>query len=57
LLLIFAGISGAALADAAGLGMAELETMTKAGFPRRFSAAIIAAYSPIGFIIAPSIFL
>lgn len=53
--MIFAGMSGAAVADAAGIGMVELEAMTKAGFPRRFSAAVTAASSTIGPIIPPSI--
>src|SRR4030043_1711507 len=38
--MIFAGMSGTAVADAAGLGMVEMEAMTKAGFDRRFSAAV-----------------
>jgi len=53
--MIFAGMSGAAVADAAGIGMVELEAMTKAGFDRRFSAAVTAASSTIGPIIPPSI--
>ncbi len=53
--MIFAGMSGAAVADAAGIGMVELEAMTKAGFSRRFSAAVTAASSTIGPIIPPSI--
>jgi len=53
--MIFAGMSGAAVADAAGIGMVELEAMTKAGFDRRFSAAVTAASSTIGPVIPPSI--
>ncbi|MGC8811327.1 MAG: TRAP transporter large permease [bacterium] len=53
--MIFAGMSGAAVADAAGLGIIEIEAMTKAGFPRRFSAAVTAASSTIGPVIPPSI--
>jgi len=53
--MIFAGMSGAAVADAAGIGMVELEAMAKAGFDRRFSAAVTAASSTIGPIIPPSI--
>jgi len=53
--MIFAGMSGSAVADAAGIGMVELEAMTKAGFDRRFSAAVTAATSTIGPIIPPSI--
>ncbi len=53
--MIFAGISGSAIADAAGIGMVELEAMVNAGFDRRFSAAVTAACSTIGPIIPPSI--
>ena len=51
--MIFAGMSGAAVADAAGIGMVEMEAMTKAGFDRRFSAAVTAASSTIGPVIPP----
>jgi len=53
--MIFAGMSGAAVADAAGIGMVEMEAMTKAGFSRRFSGAVTAASSTVGPIIPPSI--
>jgi C4-dicarboxylate transporter DctM subunit len=53
--MIFAGMSGAAVADAAGIGMVEMEAMTKAGFDRRFSAAVTSASSTIGPVIPPSI--
>jgi C4-dicarboxylate transporter DctM subunit len=53
--MIFAGMSGSAVADAAGLGQIEIEAMDKAGYDRKFSAAITAASSTIGPIIPPSI--
>ncbi len=53
--MIFAGMSGSAVADAAGLGVVEIEAMTKAGYNLRFSAAITAVSSTIGPIIPPSI--
>lgn len=53
--MIFSGMSGAAVADAAGLGLVEMEAMTKAGYSPRFSAAITAASSTIGPVIPPSI--
>ncbi|MFB3816617.1 MAG: TRAP transporter large permease [Candidatus Methylomirabilales bacterium] len=53
--MIFAGMSGSAVADAAGLGVVEIAAMTKAGYSRRFSAAITAVSSTIGPIIPPSI--
>lgn len=53
--MIFSGISGAAVADAAGLGSIEVKAMTDRGYPRAFSAAIAAASAAIGPIIPPSI--
>lgn len=51
---LFAGISGSATADVAGLGKLEIDMMTKAGYPRKFSAATTAASAIIGPIIPPS---
>lgn len=53
--MIFAGMSGSAVADAAGLGVVEIRAMTKAGYATRFAAAITAVSSTIGPIIPPSI--
>ncbi|MBE3128192.1 MAG: TRAP transporter large permease [Actinobacteria bacterium] len=53
--MIFAGMSGSALADAGGLGLVEIEMMEKGGYNIEFSAAITAAASTIGPIIPPSI--
>ncbi len=53
--MIFAGMSGSAVADAAGLGLIEIEAMDRAGYDRKFSAAVTAASSTIGPIIPPSI--
>lgn len=53
--LIFAGMSGAAVADAAGLGQVELKAMDDAGYDREFSVAITGASSTIGPIFPPSI--
>jgi tripartite ATP-independent transporter DctM subunit len=52
---IFSGMSGAAVADAAGLGAIEMKAMTDAGFDKKFSAGITAASSTIGPVIPPSI--
>jgi C4-dicarboxylate transporter, DctM subunit len=52
---IFSGMSGAAVADAAGLGVIEMKAMTDAGFDKDFSAGITAASSTIGPVIPPSI--
>ncbi len=52
---IFSGMSGSALADAAGLGAIEIEAMRKAGYRPAYAAAITAASSTIGPIMPPSI--
>ena len=52
---IFAGMSGSAIADAAGMGVIEHRAMTKAGYTGRFAATITAVSSTIGPIIPPSI--
>lgn len=52
---VFAGMSGSAVADAAGLGTIEIKAMEDQGFDTDFSAAITAASSTIGPIIPPSI--
>jgi C4-dicarboxylate transporter, DctM subunit len=54
--LIFAGMSGSAIADAAGTGRMMQAMMTKDGkYPPSFAAALTAASSVIGPIIPPSI--
>ncbi len=53
--LIFSGMSGAAVADAAGLGQVEFKAMRDKGYDERFSAAITAASSTIGPVFPPSI--
>jgi tripartite ATP-independent transporter DctM subunit len=53
--MIFAGMSGAAIADAGGLGTIEIKAMRDEGFDIGFSAAVTAASSTIGPIIPPSI--
>jgi tripartite ATP-independent transporter DctM subunit len=52
--IVFAGMSGVAMADAAGLGKIEMEEMERHGYPLPFSAAITAASATIGPIIPPS---
>ena len=53
--IIFAGMSGSAVADAGGLGAIEMKAMREKGFDDEFSAAVTAASSTIGPIIPPSI--
>lgn len=52
---IFAGLSGSAVADTSALGRVFVPAMEKDGYPRDFSAALTAASSVIGPIIPPSI--
>ncbi|NCB02216.1 MAG: TRAP transporter large permease [Spirochaetia bacterium] len=51
---IFAGMSGAAIADAGGLGSIEIKAMREAGYDERLTLGITAASSLIGPIIPPS---
>ena len=54
--LIFSGMSGSAVADAAGIGKIIIEMMTKDNrYSRGYAAAITAASATIGPIIPPSI--
>jgi tripartite ATP-independent transporter DctM subunit len=55
--MMFAGISGSALADAAGPGAIEMRMMEKAGYDKYYSAALSAATATIGPIIPPSIIM
>ena len=52
--MVFAGLSGSAIADASGLGPVEIKLMTDGGYKRDFSAAVTAASAIIGPIIPPS---
>lgn len=53
--LIFAGMSGSAAADAAGLGKIEHEAMVKKGFPSSFAIGLTASSATVGPIVPPSI--
>ena len=53
--MVFAGMSGSALADAGGLGVIEVNAMTKANYDPDFAVAVTAASAGIGPIIPPSI--
>jgi TRAP-type transport system large permease protein len=55
--MIFAGMSGVAQADAAGLGVIEVNAMRKEGFDPAFAAAVSAASAIIGPIIPPSVIM
>jgi len=53
--MIFAGMSGSAVADAGGLGNMEIKAMVEEGYDLEFSTAVTAASATIGPIIPPSI--
>lgn len=53
--LIFSGMTGAAVADASGLGIMEIREMDKDGYDMPFSCALTAATSVVGPIFPPSI--
>ena len=55
--MIFAGISGSAVADIAGLGTVEVKAMRDRGYPVEFAGALTVATAVIGPIIPPSIAL
>ncbi len=54
---VFAGMSGAAVADAGGLGAIEIKAMQDAGYDKPFAVGLTAASSTIGPIIPPSLAL
>ena len=52
---IFAGMSGTAIADAGGLGTIEIKAMQDHGYPTEFAVGITAASATLGPIIPPSL--
>ena len=56
-LTFFSGISGSALADAAGPGSMLIKMMDKAGYDRAYSGALTASTAIVGPIIPPSIIM
>ena len=56
-LTFFSGISGSALADAAGPGAMLIRMMDKAGYDRAYAAALTASTAIVGPIIPPSIIM
>src|SRR5512142_2286179 len=52
---IFAGMSGTAIADAAGLGTIEIKAMRDHGYDLEFSVGVTAASATLGPIIPPSL--
>jgi TRAP-type C4-dicarboxylate transport system permease large subunit len=52
---VFAGMSGTAIADAAGLGTIEIKAMTDHGYDPEFAVGVTAASASLGPIIPPSL--
>jgi tripartite ATP-independent transporter DctM subunit len=52
---IFAGMSGTAIADAAGLGTIEIKAMQEHGYDTEFAVGVTAASATLGPIIPPSL--
>ncbi|TIP56756.1 MAG: TRAP transporter large permease subunit, partial [Mesorhizobium sp.] len=52
---VFAGMSGAALADAAGIGTIEIKAMRDHGYPVEAAVGVTAASSTLGPIFPPSL--
>lgn len=52
---VFAGMSGTAIADAAGLGTIEVKAMTDHGYSKEFAVGVTAASATLGPIIPPSL--
>jgi TRAP-type C4-dicarboxylate transport system permease large subunit len=52
---VFAGMSGAAIADAAGLGTIEIKAMKDHGYSTEFAVGVTAASATLGPIIPPSL--
>jgi tripartite ATP-independent transporter DctM subunit len=53
--MIFAGITGSAVADASAIGSVMIPAMHSAGYPKNYAAAITASASIMGPIIPPSL--
>ena len=52
---VFAGVSGTAIADAAGLGTIEIKAMREHGYDAEFAVGVTAASATLGPIIPPSL--
>ncbi|MFB3818723.1 MAG: TRAP transporter large permease [Candidatus Methylomirabilales bacterium] len=53
--MIFAGITGSAVADASAIGSVMIPAMHSAGYPKNYAAAVTASASIMGPIIPPSL--
>ena len=55
--MLFAGLSGSAIADTAGIGAVMIPTMKRAGYDAPYSVAITCCSSTLGVIIPPSVLM
>jgi len=53
--MLFAGVSGSAVADSAAIGSVMIPGMKRRGYTKEFAAALVAVAGTIGIIIPPSI--
>lgn len=53
--MLFAGVTGASVADMAAVGSAIIPSMIREGYPRPFSAAVTACAATMGAIVPPSV--
>lgn len=53
--MMFAGVTGSAVADVAALGPLEIQMMTKQGYDKAYAAALTCASASVGPIIPPSL--
>lgn len=53
--MIFGGISGSSVSDAASIGQVMIPAMEEKGYPPRVAAGLVAAASTMGMVIPPSI--
>jgi tripartite ATP-independent transporter DctM subunit len=53
--IVFAGVSGSAVADAAAVGSVMIPAMREDGYPSAYAAAVTASSATLGLVIPPSI--
>jgi C4-dicarboxylate transporter, DctM subunit len=54
---VFSGLSGSSVADTAAIGSVMIPTMTRRGYSRQFSTAIVAAAGGMGILVPPCILM
>ncbi len=54
---IFSGLSGSSVADTAAIGSVMIPTMTKRGYPKPFTTALVAAAGGMGILVPPCILM